>query len=193
MFGLKYILVHCSLLYIYYGMSHAILSGSVLPIVPCAPISMLIQCLILVFSQNTKGMNSPIKPSLSSNLWRPIMLIFVFYKRHISQVSKLWVFRHPESDITITTPAILILPLEYLVRKSIPFRLMDFVMDQDGGYIVIHAQIECMDAVLVGLYLTFSAILKLPYKLIAIVAAYSTNCWKSIWFCLVGIALHNLG
>lgn len=62
-----------------------------------------------------------------------------------------------------------------LVRKSLPFRLLGLVLDPDGRYIIIHAMVECLELLLVAVYIPPPASTKLLHKLSPLIANYGTD------------------
>lgn len=49
------------------------------------------------------------------------------------------------------------------------------MLDPDGRYVVIHGMVECLELVLVGLYIPPSATIRLLHKITTLIATYSTD------------------
>lgn len=62
-----------------------------------------------------------------------------------------------------------------LIHRSLNFEPLDVIIDPEGRYVVMHAIIDTLDVVLVGLYLPPPANLFLLQKLITLIAQFSTD------------------
>lgn len=107
-----------------------------------------------ILSWHTRGLNSPVKRSL----------VFQFIKTHSPHIcilqethlvgsrtltlKKPWIRYHYHSTHSNFARGISI-----LVHKSLPFRLLDLVLDSEGRYVLIHAQIHSIKWVIAGLNL----------------------------------------
>lgn len=59
-----------------------------------------------------------------------------------------------------------------LIRKSLPFVLLDLKLDPEGRYVVIHATVDGLPMVLVGLYIPSPATVGLLTKITQLVAKF---------------------
>lgn len=85
-----------------------------------------------IVSWNTRGLNSPVKHSL----------VFQFLKIHA-----------PHICIHLVGSNNFARGVSILVRTSLPFKLLHLVLDLDGQYAIMHAQIEFFETTLVGIYI----------------------------------------
>lgn len=99
--------------------------------------------------------------------------MFVFYKRptvvgsRTRSLKKPWFGYHYQSTYSNFARGVSI-----LVHKSIPFRLLDLVLDSGGRYVLLHAQVCSMKWVIAGLYLPPPASLCLLNQLTSKIADF---------------------
>lgn len=127
-------------------------------------------------SWNVHGLNSQVKGSV----------VFQFLQKHprhicilqetplvggrILSLKKPWVGYNYHSMHTDFSRGV-----SRLVHKSLPFKLLDIVLDSDRRYVIIHAVVHSLEMVLVGLYLPPAAPIRHLYNILAKLASFSTD------------------
>lgn len=124
--------------------------------------------LLNILSWNTRGLNPPAKRSLAFQFMKtraPHICVhqetYLMGSRTLS-LKKPWTGHHYYSTYSNFARGVSV-----LVRKSLPFKLLDLILDTDGRYILLHVHIECLTPVVVGLYLPPPASLKLLNRITA--------------------------
>lgn len=85
-------------------------------------------------------------------------------------LKKPWIRCHYHSTYSNFTRCVSI-----LVHKSFPFRLLDLLLDSEGRYVIIHAQIRSMKWVIAGVYLPPPASLSLLHQITSKIAALAND------------------
>lgn len=129
-----------------------------------------------IVSWNTRGLNSSVKRSL----------VFQFLKTYHPQIcilqethltgSKLlslrrpWVGHQYHSTYTNYSRGVSI-----LIHKSLPFKLLALELDPEGRFVILHAMVDRLELVVVGLYLPPLASTRLLNQLVSKIATYATD------------------
>lgn len=105
---------------------------------------------VSVISWNVRGLNSAVKRSL---VFKFLQIVFLQERQLVGSrilgLKGAWVGSHYHALHSGYSRG----EASILVHKSLPFQLLDIKTDTEGRYIVLHALIESIPLVLVGLYL----------------------------------------
>lgn len=85
-------------------------------------------------------------------------------------LKKPWVGHHYHATYTNYARGVSI-----LIHKSLNFEPLDMLIDPEGRYIIIHANIEALAMVIVGVYLPPPANISLLQKITTIIAQFPTD------------------
>lgn len=129
-----------------------------------------------VLSWNVWGLNDKVKRSLVFEFIKKYNPhICILQETHLvgSKIRSLkcpWVGRHFHATHSGYSRGVSI-----LIHKSLNFELLDVKLDPGGKYVLIHAYIETVEMVVVGIYLPPPGDISLLHGLVPLLAQYPTD------------------
>lgn len=129
-----------------------------------------------ILSWNVRGLNHKIKRSLVFDyLKKYTPHICILQETHlvggrVMGLKRLWVGHHYHATHTSYARGVSI-----LVHRSLNFEPLDVLIDPEGRYVLLHAVIDTVAVVVVGVYLPPPANISLLQKIITLIAQFPTD------------------